>query len=138
MTSTPSGAQAPAAGNVRVVELDGKRIHLVGTAHISARSVEEVKETIDRVRPDTVCVELCAARHHSLMRPDAWREMDLFQVVRQKRAMTLLAGGQSGDPDSPHFDDQAKRYVDRVFKEVAYYKEDVERSAQRSYHPGET
>jgi acyl-homoserine-lactone acylase len=54
------------------------------------------------------------------------------------RAMTLLAGGQSGDPDSPHFDDQAQRYVDRAFKEVAYYKEDVERSAQRSYHPGET
>jgi acyl-homoserine-lactone acylase len=54
------------------------------------------------------------------------------------RAKTLLAGGQSGDPDSPHFDDQAKRYVDRAFKEVAYYKEDVERRAQRSYHPGET
>jgi acyl-homoserine lactone acylase PvdQ len=52
--------------------------------------------------------------------------------------MTLLAGGQSGDPDSPHFDDQAKRYVDRAFKEVAYYMEDVERSAQHSYHPGET
>ncbi len=54
------------------------------------------------------------------------------------RAMTLLAGGQSGDPDSPHFDDQAKRYVDHAFKEVAYYKEDVERRAQRSYRPGET
>ena len=54
------------------------------------------------------------------------------------RAMTLLAGGQSGDPDSPHFDDQAKRYVDRAFKEVAYYKEDVERRAQRLYRPGET
>jgi acyl-homoserine lactone acylase PvdQ len=54
------------------------------------------------------------------------------------RAKTLLAGGQSGDPNSPHFDDQAKRYVDRAFKEVAYYKEDVERRAQRSYHPGET
>jgi len=54
------------------------------------------------------------------------------------RAKTLLAGGQSGDPDSPHFDDQAQRYVDRAFKEVAYYKEDVERRARRSYHPGET
>ena len=54
------------------------------------------------------------------------------------RAKTLLAGGQSGNPDSPHFDDQAKRYVDRAFKEVAYYIEDVERSARRSYHPGET
>jgi len=53
------------------------------------------------------------------------------------RAKTLLAGGQSGDPDSPHFDDQAQRYVDRVFKDVAYYKKDVEHRAMRTYHPGE-
>ncbi len=53
------------------------------------------------------------------------------------RAKTLLAGGQSGHPDSPHFDDQAQRYVDREFKEVAYYREDVERRATRTYHPGD-
>jgi acyl-homoserine lactone acylase PvdQ len=52
-------------------------------------------------------------------------------------AKTLLAGGQSGHPDSPHFDDQAQRYVDREFKEVAFYREDVERRATRTYHPGE-
>lgn len=53
------------------------------------------------------------------------------------RARTLLAGGQSNDPDSPHFDDQAVRYVNREFKEAAYYREDVERRALRSYSPGE-
>ncbi|MDH5213734.1 MAG: acylase [Gammaproteobacteria bacterium] len=53
------------------------------------------------------------------------------------RAKSLLAGGQSGDPASPHFDDQAQRYVDRQFKEVAYYPEDVERRAVRRYRPGE-
>ena len=53
------------------------------------------------------------------------------------RAKSLLAGGQSGDPSSPHFDDQAQRYVDRRFKEVAYYREDVERRATRTYRPGE-
>lgn len=53
------------------------------------------------------------------------------------RAKTLLAGGQSGNPDSPHFDDQAQRYVDGQFKEAAYYRDDVERRALRSYHPGE-
>jgi len=52
------------------------------------------------------------------------------------RARSLLAGGQSGDPASPHFDDQAQRYVDREFKDVAFYREDVEQRAQRSYHPG--
>ena len=53
------------------------------------------------------------------------------------RAKSLLAGGQSGDPNSPHFDDQAQRYVDRQFKEVAYSREDVERRAVRSYRPGD-
>jgi acyl-homoserine lactone acylase PvdQ len=53
------------------------------------------------------------------------------------RAKSLLAGGQSGDPGSPHFDDQAQRYVDGQFKDVAYYRDDVERRATRRYHPGE-
>ena len=53
------------------------------------------------------------------------------------KAKTLLAGGQSGDPSSPHFVDQAQRYAQRQFKDVAYYKEDVEKRATRSYHPGE-
>ena len=53
------------------------------------------------------------------------------------RAKSLLAGGQSGDPASPHFADQAQRYADRQFKDVAYYREDVARRAERTYHPGE-
>ncbi|MEE8554516.1 MAG: TraB/GumN family protein [bacterium] len=87
----PEPQPVPAGENIREIQLEGKRVHLVGTAHISARSVQEVTEIIDRVQPDTVCVELCAARHQSLMHPDAWRELDLFQVVRQKRATVLLA-----------------------------------------------
>jgi acyl-homoserine-lactone acylase len=53
------------------------------------------------------------------------------------RAKTSLAGGQSGDPNSPHFDDQAESYVNGQFKEVAFYREDVEARAERRYHPGE-
>ena len=52
------------------------------------------------------------------------------------KAKSMLAGGQSGDPDSPHFGDQAQRYADREFKDVAYYREDIERRATRIYHPG--
>ena len=55
----------------------------------------------------------------------------------QVRAKSMLAGGQSGDPASPHFDDQAQRYADRAFKDVAFYREDVERRAERTYHPGQ-
>ena len=53
------------------------------------------------------------------------------------KAKSLLAGGQSGDPASPHFDDQAQIYADGVFKDVAYYEEDVKGRAKKTYHPGE-
>jgi len=53
------------------------------------------------------------------------------------KAKSMLAGGQSGDPDSPHFDDQAQRYADGEFKDVAYYREDVEKRAKKTYHPGQ-
>ncbi|MFD3003049.1 acylase [Pontibacter toksunensis] len=53
------------------------------------------------------------------------------------KAKSLLAGGQSGNPDSPHFDDQAQRYADVKFKDVAYYLEDVEKRAKATYHPGQ-
>lgn len=53
------------------------------------------------------------------------------------KAKTSLAGGQSGDPDSPHFDDQTEPYVNGEFKEVAFYKEDVLKRANKTYHPGE-
>ncbi len=52
------------------------------------------------------------------------------------KAKSLLAGGQSGHPDSPHFDDQVQRYVEVNFKDVAYYREDVEKRSKAVYHPG--
>lgn len=52
------------------------------------------------------------------------------------KAKSILAGGQSGDPMSAHFMDQAQRYADRNFKDVAYYKEDVEARTVKKYKPG--
>ena len=52
------------------------------------------------------------------------------------KAKTILAGGQSGDPTSPHFNDQAQAYADVEFKEAAYYKEDVLKRAKETYSPG--
>lgn len=52
------------------------------------------------------------------------------------KAKTILAGGQSGDPASPHFDDQIQMYADVKWKEVPYYKEDVLKRAKETYAPG--
>ncbi|MBX2970490.1 MAG: penicillin acylase family protein [Cyclobacteriaceae bacterium] len=53
------------------------------------------------------------------------------------KAKSILAGGQSSDPASPYFTDQAQRYADVDFKDVAYYREDVEKRAKRTYYPGQ-
>ena len=55
----------------------------------------------------------------------------------QVKAKSMLAGGQSSNPNSPHFDDQAQPYADAIFKDVAYYRTDVEKRAEKTYHPGE-
>lgn len=51
------------------------------------------------------------------------------------RAYSLLAGGQNGDPTSPHFFDQGKNYSEGKFKEVYFYKSDVMKHVVTSYHP---
>lgn len=52
------------------------------------------------------------------------------------KAKTILAGGQSSDTSSPHFYDQAEKYANMEFKDVAYYREDVEARAEETYTPG--
>ena len=53
------------------------------------------------------------------------------------RGRSLLVFGQSGDPDSPHFFDQAQLYSDREFKPAWFTREEVEANAVESYAPGE-
>lgn len=63
----------------------------------------------------------------------------LQKPVNGKRivAKSLLAGGNSGDPASPHFTDQLQMYTRGEFKDVLFYKADVLKHAERTYHPGE-
>lgn len=53
------------------------------------------------------------------------------------KAKSLLAGGESGDENSPHFFDQGLMYSKGQFKDVLFYKEDVLKHAEKTYHPGE-
>lgn len=52
------------------------------------------------------------------------------------KAKSLLAGGVSGNPASRHFNDQLEMYTKGQFKDVLYYKEDIQKNAERTYHPG--
>jgi pheromone shutdown-related protein TraB len=76
--------------SVTVVEDGGKRFFLVGTAHVSRESVEDVRRTVDIVRPDSICVELCPARHQAMTRRDDWKRMDIYKVIKDGKAVFLM------------------------------------------------
>jgi len=66
-------------------------LYLVGTAHVSQRSVDDVGRVIRDLTPDTVCVELDATRHQALVDPKRWRNLDIFEVIRERRVLFLLS-----------------------------------------------
>ncbi|MDA3850552.1 MAG: TraB/GumN family protein [Spirochaetaceae bacterium] len=68
-----------------------KEILLLGTAHISSQSVEEVQQHIETENPDHVCVELDAGRLQSIKEGSSWSSMDLQKVFKERRAFLLLA-----------------------------------------------
>ncbi|MDP7605235.1 MAG: TraB/GumN family protein [SAR324 cluster bacterium] len=79
------------SGNVHEILIDEKQILLIGTAHISQSSVDEVNDVIEQEKPDTVCIELCASRHQAMMGKDQWKNMDIFKVVREGKSFLLFA-----------------------------------------------
>ncbi|WP_019412848.1 TraB/GumN family protein [Paenisporosarcina sp. TG20] len=76
--------------NITRINLNGKEVILIGTAHVSRLSAEQVKEVIERERPDSVCIELDEQRYQSIMDSNKWKETDIFKVIKDKKATLLL------------------------------------------------
>lgn len=74
-----------------IVEKDGVRFTLLGTAHISRASVEAVEACIASGAYDAVAVELDPQRHRALTDPDALAKLDLFQVIREGKLGLVAA-----------------------------------------------
>lgn len=76
---------------------DGVDYIILGTAHVSRASVQAVDALLEREHFDAVAVELCASRAHGIRDPEAFKQMDLFQVIRQGKAgmvaASLVLGG---------------------------------------------
>jgi pheromone shutdown-related protein TraB len=78
-------------GHVTTLSYQGKEILIIGTAHVSQKSVDEVWRVIREERPDTVCVELDEARYQTLVDKTTWQKLDIFEIIRQKRVLFLLS-----------------------------------------------
>jgi pheromone shutdown-related protein TraB len=78
-------------GPVEVITLGDKELYLIGTAHVSEKSATEVRDLIEAVEPDTVCIELCESRMESFNNPDRWKNTDIFEVIKSGKTFLLLA-----------------------------------------------
>ena len=76
---------------VMILETEGKKIYLVGTAHVSKQSLMDVRKTIEEVKPDTVCLELDAERYKNLTDPQRWKQTNIGKVIREGKAGLLLS-----------------------------------------------
>jgi len=76
--------------NITRLHLDGKEYILIGTAHVSKHSAEQVKQVIEAENPDSVCVELDEQRYQSIREGNKWKDMDIVQVIKEKKASLLL------------------------------------------------
>ena len=61
----------------------------------------------------------------------------IVEFGKKIKAKTILTGGESSDPASLHFNDQDEMYRKGKFKDVFFYKKDVLRHAEKTYHPGQ-
>lgn len=91
--NTPEGA-APGGLHDQphaIVEREGVRYTLLGTAHVSQASVDAVNAELASGRYDTIAVELDAQRHVALTQPDALSRLDLFQILREGKTGLVAA-----------------------------------------------
>jgi pheromone shutdown-related protein TraB len=74
-----------------IVERDGVRYTLLGTAHVSRASIEAVEAAVASGQYDAIAVELDSQRHRALTDPDALAKLDLFQIIREGKIGLVAA-----------------------------------------------
>ncbi len=133
----------PYSDNVNEILIDGKKILLIGTAHISQSSVDEVKNILNEVKPDTVCIELCPSRYQAMLAKDQWKNMDIFKVIREGKSFLLFAnlimtafqrrlGSRLGvKPGSEMF--EAANIAEKLNSELVLADRDIKITLQRTW-----
>jgi len=77
--------------NTTTVKLNGNEFYLIGTAHVSRESIEEVRNIINEGFPEMVCVELDQGRYNSIMQKDDWEKLNLAKVFKEGKGFLLIA-----------------------------------------------
>jgi len=92
-TETVREEATPAVELVQPAEQPGAESHeivIVGTAHVSEKSVQEVVGKIEQLRPDIVAVELCLARYRAITGQEEEREIKISELLSGGKLYLLL------------------------------------------------
>ncbi|OQY33310.1 MAG: conjugal transfer protein TraB [Spirochaetaceae bacterium 4572_59] len=73
------------------ITLEDREIILMGTAHVSKESVEQVANAIREENPDRLCVEIDSGRFQSLSKKENYQQMNLNKIFREKKGFLMLA-----------------------------------------------
>lgn len=79
------------SNNMTNLRIGDREIILLGTAHISKESVQEVKSIIEDEKPDRVCIEIDESRYKALTQSDAWRNLNIIRVLKEKKGFLLFS-----------------------------------------------
>ena len=76
--------------NVHLITFPRKKLYLIGTAHVSLKSVKLVKEIIEETEPDTVAVELDEKRYESMINKYAFENIDIIKIIKEKQLFFFI------------------------------------------------
>jgi pheromone shutdown-related protein TraB len=77
--------------NTTTITLNGIEFKLIGTAHVSRESIDEVQRIIRDEKPDMICVELDQARYNSITQNDNWEKLNLTKAFKEGKGFLLIA-----------------------------------------------
>lgn len=146
--AAPAADVEPGAGftprpNVTVIQRGEKTWYIIGTAHVSDDSVQEVKDVIREVQPDTVAIELCETRYASLTDENRWEKLNIFEVIKEGKTLMLVAnlaigayqrriGAQLGVKPGAEMIEAAK-LADAVGAQVFLADRDIQTTLKRTW-----
>ena len=76
--------------NIERLNVGDKEVILIGTAHVSRASAEQVSQVIEEEQPDAVCVELCESRYQKIKDPESWKKMDLVKILKEGKLILFI------------------------------------------------
>ena len=76
---------------LKKLQLNGREIILLGTAHVSKESINDVQTVIREEAPDCICVELDETRDQALTSQESWQQIDIAKILKEGKGFLLLA-----------------------------------------------